>query len=184
MNRRIDPTEARNQRWSDLYRWAGSPVSKLEASRISARYRREYLRHERPIAGVTRFLDRLSGFAKLAIVSNNLKREQRAKVNSLGLTARFRVIVTSEEVRAAKPDREIFLAALDRLNAKPEESAFVGDSWVADVLGARNAGLSAVWFNPRGLPSPDPSLALELRSYRPLEPALDLIRTSVVLEED
>jgi FMN phosphatase YigB (HAD superfamily) len=38
----------------------------------------------------------------------------------------------------------------------------VGDSWENDVLGARAAGIRAVWLNRRGVLIPDPALAGEI----------------------
>ena len=44
----------------------------------------------------------------------------------------------------------------------------VGDSWAADVIGACDAGIRAIWFNPLGKPAPDPSAAVE--QIRRLDP--------------
>jgi putative hydrolase of the HAD superfamily len=52
----------------------------------------------------------------------------------------------------------------------------VGDSWSADVAGARAAGIRAVWFNPLGLPRPEPAPdVLELRSFTPVEPVVEAL---------
>lgn len=60
---------------------------------------------------------------------------------SLGLSAAVDAVVVSAEVGAAKPDAEIFRAALDRVRSSPERALFVGDSVETDVAGARGAGL-------------------------------------------
>lgn len=42
----------------------------------------------------------------------------------------------------------------------------VGDSLTADILGAVNAGLDSIWYNPNGLPgSPDIVPTFEARSF-------------------
>jgi hypothetical protein len=52
----------------------------------------------------------------------------------------------------------------------------LGDSWAADVAGARAAGLRAVWFNRRGDPKPEGSDdVLEVRSLEPPGPVLEAI---------
>ena len=38
---------------------------------------------------------------------------------------------------------------MDRLGYLAQETVFVGDSWQADMVGAMNAGLHAVSFNPK-----------------------------------
>ncbi|GAA3314664.1 hypothetical protein GCM10020331_007770 [Ectobacillus funiculus] len=44
-----------------------------------------------------------------------------------------------------KPQAEIFLRALERLDVSPEESVYVGDHPENDVIAARNVGMNAVW---------------------------------------
>lgn len=56
----------------------------------------------------------------------------------------FRVVVTSAELGIRKPRVEIFDRALKLLGKKPAESAFLGDSVDADVLGARIVGMRSI----------------------------------------
>lgn len=53
-------------------------------------------------------------------------------------------VVASAVVGSSKPHREIFLYALARANVRAEETVYVGDSYLADVLGSRAAGLHPV----------------------------------------
>jgi 2-haloalkanoic acid dehalogenase type II len=59
---------------------------------------------------------------------------------------RFSVIQSSESLRIYKPHRAIFLAACNRLHCEPNETLYVGDSPIADVGGAHNAGLRTAWI--------------------------------------
>lgn len=61
-------------------------------------------------------------------------------------------IVCAGELGITKPDPAFFHAALTRLGVVPVEAVMVGDSWTADVQGARAAGLRAVWLAPPGTP--------------------------------
>ena len=54
---------------------------------------------------------------------------------------RFSIIQTSESLRAYKPHRAIFEAFCLRARCEPHEVLYVGDSPIADVGGAQNAGL-------------------------------------------
>ena len=51
-----------------------------------------------------------------------------------------------------KPDPRIFDLLLQRARLRPQEAAHVGDDPVADVEGARRAGLLPVWVNRAGFP--------------------------------
>jgi FMN hydrolase / 5-amino-6-(5-phospho-D-ribitylamino)uracil phosphatase len=59
---------------------------------------------------------------------------------------RFSVIQSSESLRVYKPHRAVFLAACERLHCEPNETLYVGDSPIADVGGAHNAGLRTAWI--------------------------------------
>ncbi len=48
-----------------------------------------------------------------------------------------------------KPHPSIFRAALDCLDSAPDEAAFVGDDFEADIIGAKQAGLFAIYRQPR-----------------------------------
>jgi len=79
---------------------------------------------------------------KLALVSNcfvGLSDILRA----LNLTHFFECIILSYEVGVKKPDRRIYLEALQRLKLRPEESVFVSDA-ISDLEGAREVGLKTI----------------------------------------
>jgi 2-haloalkanoic acid dehalogenase type II len=67
---------------------------------------------------------------------------------------RFSVIQSSESLRAYKPHRAVFLAACERLHCTPNETLYVGDSPIADVGGAHNAGLRTAWVRRRPTTEP------------------------------
>jgi putative hydrolase of the HAD superfamily len=82
---------------------------------------------------------------KLGIVTNGPSRRQRRKIATLGLADSFDVIVVSGEEGVHKPAAELFRRALARCGVAAHEALFVGDHPVADVAGAHEAGLKAVW---------------------------------------
>ncbi len=59
-------------------------------------------------------------------------------------------VVASAIVGSSKPHRDIFLYALARAGVRPEETVYVGDSYLADVLGSRGAGLHPVLIDREG----------------------------------
>jgi len=70
--------------------------------------------------------------------------------DQLELTPKFDFVVVSARVGAAKPHPAIFQEALARAGATPETTLHVGDSLVADVHGARNAGMTGVLLDRSG----------------------------------
>jgi len=58
-------------------------------------------------------------------------------------------VVLSEATQALKPDKRIFEYALQLNNAKASETIMIGDSYEADIVGAQNAGIDQIYFNPR-----------------------------------
>jgi putative hydrolase of the HAD superfamily len=62
----------------------------------------------------------------------------------------------AEEVGASKPAPALFEAALAHTGARASEVVHVGDNPEHDVLGARRAGMRAIWVNPQRAPWPAP----------------------------
>ena len=62
----------------------------------------------------------------------------------LGLESYLTFVVTSEEVRADKPNPDIFLAALERAGVGASEAVHIGDQYDLDVVGARAVGITPV----------------------------------------
>jgi putative hydrolase of the HAD superfamily len=60
------------------------------------------------------------------------------------LTQYFDCLLTSAAAREAKPSPILYERALQRLNAIPDYSLHIGDSYVYDVLGARSVGITPV----------------------------------------
>jgi putative hydrolase of the HAD superfamily len=95
----------------------------------------------------------------IGLVSNSTPKGaagRRPILQEQGILDYFESIILSSEVGVAKPDSEIFRIALHVMNLKnPNQVWHVGDSYVADVMGARKAGLIPVLFDPTGLRKPD-----------------------------
>ena len=81
--------------------------------------------------------------ARLGVVSNWSDRLP-ALLEGLGLARSFEVVVASASFGRSKPDPAIFLEALRRLGVRPQDAWHVGDHPVADLAGARRAGLRAL----------------------------------------
>jgi putative hydrolase of the HAD superfamily len=69
-----------------------------------------------------------------------------AGVKKLGINQFFNAILVSEEVGWRKPSRKIFEETLKRLDATAEETAYVGDSPLEDIKGAKAVGMKTVFI--------------------------------------
>ena len=95
--------------------------------------------------GVAEALQRLSSRYALIALSNG-----NADVFKTDAAAHFKAALSAREVGVAKPDVRIFHAAALQAAVAPEEVLHVGDDMTADVFGALQAGMQAVWVNREG----------------------------------
>ncbi len=85
----------------------------------------------------------------MGVVSNFEEWLERL-LESLGVTPYFDVRVISGVEGVEKPDPKIFQLALERMEALPAESAYVGDSPQFDVEPATSLGMTGVLLDRRG----------------------------------
>ena len=85
-----------------------------------------------------------AGF-KLAIVSN-WDTPLDPLTERLGIAHYFDIIVASHDarVRSAKPDPHIFNYTLTAIGVSAAEAVHVGDTYEADIIGARNVGIRPI----------------------------------------
>ena len=93
---------------------------------------------------------RNEGF-KLAIVSN-WDTPLDPLMERLGIADYFDIIVASHDarVKSAKPDPHIFNYTLAAVGVSAEEAVHVGDTYEADIIGARNAGIRPILIDRDG----------------------------------
>jgi len=87
---------------------------------------------------------------ELHVVTNGFLEVTQHKLAHSNLASFFRTVLSAEEVGVLKPNTKVFQEALKRSGASAERSLFIGDNLIADVQGARNAGMHQVFFNPLG----------------------------------
>ena len=93
---------------------------------------------------------------------------QSRKLECLALSPMFHTILISDAEGISKPDRQIFLRALERLDANPAQAVFVGDHPEVDVAGARAAGMRAIWRR-------DPTVTRVVEADAVIEELADLL---------
>lgn len=176
---RVPLEEARIERFRRVLVAAGADARSDLATEVASMYRETYRTRRRAVSGAAALIREIRRRARVGIVSNNLLDEQQDKLRVCGLDVFVDALVVSEEAQVSKPDAVIFRIALDRLAVPPSEAVMVGDSWSADVEGARAAGIRAIWFNPSDAPAPDPLADVaQLRAFEPVDVAARIILES------
>jgi len=113
--------------------------------------------------------------ARVALLSNT-QTFGLELMDRLGLTERIRTRLLSAETGALKPEPEAFEAMQRKLGLFPGNLAMVGDSWNDDVLGALEAGWTAIWVNREAKPRPDFDPDLPIYEVRSLDRVPELIQ--------
>jgi len=85
---------------------------------------------------------------KLHLITNGFAEVQWIKIERSGLKPFFEHIIVSEEVGTQKPDKAIFELAMNRAATHAGECIMIGDNYNTDIVGAQNAGMDQVFFNP------------------------------------
>ena len=91
----------------------------------------------------------------LHLISNGFQESTALKISGTNIGSYFENVIISEVVGVNKPDKAIFEHALSLAGAVKNESLMIGDSLEADVYGALNFGMDAIYFNPTGLDKPE-----------------------------
>jgi HAD superfamily hydrolase (TIGR01662 family) len=92
---------------------------------------------------------RQQGYRLGAISNASDDLDVQALVDKGGIRPFFEVILSSAALGFRKPNPRIFHSALHQMELQPSRTAMVGDMLGADVLGARSAGIFAIWVSRR-----------------------------------
>ncbi len=99
--------------------------------------------------GADEFLDRISRYYRIFLVTNGTADIQFNRLKLSGLGARVEDVFISELLGAKKPDKEYFdIVAHSIKDFDKDNCVMVGDSLTSDILGGKNYGLKTIWFNP------------------------------------
>ena len=119
--------------------------------------------------GAIEVLEYLKPKYKLHIITNGFASVQEKKINNALLSDYFSTVTNSELAGVKKPNSIIFDYAVNVAQASKENSIMIGDCLDADVNGALNAGLDAIFFNEKKIKVPENikqiNHLLELKKY-------------------
>jgi HAD superfamily hydrolase (TIGR01549 family) len=125
-----------------LLRETGLDIDPARIERLRRVHAEAYQRRSadvRPLPGARELLACLSEAGiPWAIATSGRMETARAPLTSLGVDFERDVIVTRDQVKYAKPNPDLFLAAAERLGCDIESASVVGDS-IWDMLASRRA---------------------------------------------
>lgn len=95
-------------------------------------------------------LDTLRNHFTTGIVTNGTIMLQRKKIEHHRLADYVDFTLISEEAGYHKPDKRLFLKALQMAgDPLPEQTLYVGDNPIADIQGAQSAGINPIFISGR-----------------------------------
>ena len=144
---KIDKHELRELRLQYTFSRLGIDIKHIPAS-----FNDEYI-HICPQKGnlfphAIEILTHFSNQFHLHILSNGFAEIQDIKIKTSGIEPFFKNIFTADVIGHKKPDKAFYEYVLNELNVSASECIMIGDTLDADVIGAMNAGIKAVYFNP------------------------------------
>ena len=102
--------------------------------------------------GAPELLEELYRKYRLYIVSNGTAKVQEGRIGSSGIKKYMDGIFISQILGANKPDKQFFdICFSEILDFSLSETVIIGDSLSSDIKGGINAGITTVWFNPKGI---------------------------------
>ncbi|GBD17109.1 Sugar phosphatase YfbT [bacterium HR26] len=160
---------------SALLRETGRPVTPEEVERIQRIHAEAYARQVgqvRPLPGARELLSYLTDIGVPWAIATSGRMESARLTLELLEVGPDVPVVTRDQVRHAKPDPDLFLAAAERLGVPITEAVVVGDS-IWDMLAARRARALGVGLLSGGYGQAELEVAGAYRVYQ--DPA-DLLR--------
>lgn len=102
--------------------------------------------------GAPELLEELYRKYRLYIVSNGTAKVQEGRIGSSGIAKYMDGIFISQILGANKPDKQFFdICFAEITDFSLSETVIIGDSLSSDIKGGINAGITTVWFNPKGI---------------------------------
>ena len=148
---KITHEELRYKRLKNSFDAINYAISDEEIDEISIDYIRFLPENNHLFDGAIELLEYLKPNYNLHIITNGFADVQFKKINNSKIANFFHTVTNSEMAGVKKPNPTIFDFALGLAKAKKENSIMIGDSLDADVQGALDAGLDAIYFNEKNI---------------------------------
>ncbi|MDD7886418.1 YjjG family noncanonical pyrimidine nucleotidase [Flavivirga sp. 57AJ16] len=134
-------------RLNDAFSAIGYQVEETMIYKLSDDYITHLTRFNYLFENTFEILDYLNLNYNLHIITNGFDEVQYKKLTQSNINKYFKTVTNSEMVGVKKPNPKIFNFALQAANSVSNQSVMVGDSYEADILGAKSIGMEAVFFD-------------------------------------
>lgn len=146
---KISSEDLRFHRLKDTFEAVGQAWDAQLVENLSQDYLVELTQNHHLIAGSLEVLNYLKDKYRLHIITNGFEAVQHKKIEGAGIDGYFSTITTSEKAGAKKPHATIFEHAVDSAQTQKSKSVMIGDNFEADIDGALQYGMQAVFFGVR-----------------------------------
>lgn len=143
----ITQQELRYGRLKDTFSLLNFDISDEQLHVVSEEYIKLLPENNYLFEGAIEILEYLKTKYSLHIITNGPDLVQERKLKNANIGHYFETITNSELAGCKKPHAGIFEYALKAANADKSTSVMIGDCIEADVQGAMNYGLDAIFFN-------------------------------------
>lgn len=145
----ITKESLRFRRFEDTFSNLGHQVSPEMITELSEDYIFHLPNSNHLFPGTLNALDYLHKKYTLHIITDGFREVQHLKLANSKIDHYFKTVTTSEDVAAKKPNPKIFAHALEKADVSTRNSLMIGDNLEADVLGALNFGMRAIYFSEK-----------------------------------
>lgn len=149
--------EQRRHRLTDLFAWLG--LDHGDDEELDEHFAAFLTHYERSWVGYADVVDAFSSWraagVRVAVLTNGVNEQQRRKLATLGVLEDVEFVVALDDLGFGKPDPRMYAEACRRFGLAARDVVYVGDDVERDALGAAAAGLTGVWLDRFGLPTPE-----------------------------
>ena len=161
----------RFQDFADFYQFPIDPAA------LNAMYFDNLQKNGTAYPGANALIEKLSETHEVYMVTNANASTQPLRLKKAGFENLLPRCFISETVGVGKPDKRYFDYVFANIpDFRKEEAIVIGDGLHADILGAHNAGIDSIWYNPRELPNPTQiPVTFEVKSYAEILSVLGVV---------
>jgi YjjG family noncanonical pyrimidine nucleotidase len=146
-NEELTQAQLRYGRLKDTFDQLGYVINDATIDLLSEAYIMELPMNNHLYDGALEVLDYLQSEYRLHIITNGFQSVQDGKLKNSGIGNYFYTVTNSETAGVKKPNPLIFQKALELAQCQPQNALMIGDCLEADIQGALNVGMEAIFFN-------------------------------------
>jgi putative hydrolase of the HAD superfamily len=158
---KITHEELRYNRLKESFDKLNYSISDEDIDKIASDYIEFLPDNNQLFEGAVEVLEYLYPKYNMHIITNGFAEVQQRKMYHSGLQKYFKTVTNSEMAGVKKPHQDIFKYALSLAKADKQNAIMIGDCIDADVRGALNFGMNAIFFNEKGIQPDDNMISIK-----------------------